>query len=83
MAPTPCPYATRWPELFARLPDDVARESLSQALANARLEGWEPTRDAVELLVDAAVGTIGEDQLVAAVLAHADRTVTARRSSAG
>lgn len=81
MASALCPYAARWPELFARLPDAAAREGMSQSLANARLEGWEPTREAVELLVDAAVGVIPASEFVAAVVAHADRTVTARRPS--
>jgi hypothetical protein len=78
---TPCPYAAQWPELFARLPDDAARWRLSQSLANARLDGWEPTREAVELLVDAAVGSIPATEFVAAVVAHARRTVAADRSS--
>lgn len=69
----PCPYAARWPELFARLPDEVARERLSQSLANARLEGWDPSREAVELLVDAATGEVPEDGFVAAAVAHARR----------
>ncbi len=73
MVPTPCPYATRWPELFARLPDDTARESLSQALANARLEGWDPAREYVELLVDGAVGEMGSDELIARTVALARR----------
>jgi len=38
MSYTPCRYARRrWPQLWSRLPDDRARQSLSDALANGRL----------------------------------------------
>ena len=79
---TPCPYAAQWPELFARLPSDTARESLSQALANARLKGWEPTWEAVEVLVDAVTGVIPGAHVVEALVAHAQH-LTDPKAGAG
>jgi hypothetical protein len=68
MSYTPCRYARRWPQLWARLPDDRARQSLSDALANGRLEGVEPTRDDVELLVARACGELTDAEFAARAL---------------
>ena len=58
MSYTSCRYARRWPQLWARLPGDRARQSLSDALANGRLEGVEPTEADVQLLVARARGEL-------------------------
>ncbi len=68
MTYTPCRYARQWPGLWARLPDDRARQSLSDALANGRLEGVEPTRDDVELLVARARGELTDAEFAARAL---------------
>ena len=68
MSFSPCRYARRWPGLWARLPDDRARQSLSDALANGRLEGVEPTRDDVELLVARARGELTDAEFAARAL---------------
>ncbi len=68
MSYTPCRYAQRWPDLWERLPDDRARRGLSSTLANGRLEGMEPTRDDVELLVARARGELTDSDFAARVL---------------
>lgn len=73
MSSTPCRYARRWPELWERLPDDRARRSLSDALVNGRLEGMEPTREGVELLVAQACGELSDEEFAARVLELARR----------
>ncbi|WP_350279622.1 hypothetical protein [Kribbella sp. HUAS MG21] len=57
MAYEPCRYAQRWPDLFEPL-DDEQKQHVSDALANNRLEGWEPGRDDVSDLVDRELGRI-------------------------
>ncbi|GAA2839260.1 antitoxin VbhA family protein [Kribbella solani] len=57
MAYQPCRYVQRWPELFEPL-DDAQKQRVSDALANNRLEGWEPQRDDVADLVDCELGRI-------------------------
>jgi hypothetical protein len=79
MSYTPSVFARRWPELWERLPDDDARCALSQSVASARLRGWEPTPEAVTLLVDAAVGDVPQAAVVAALVSHAQQTADARR----
>jgi len=68
MSYTPCRYARRWPQLWARLPDDRARQSLSDALANGRLEGMEPTEADVALLVARARGELTDAEFAARAL---------------
>lgn len=86
MAYTPCRYARRWPELFAPLDDDQ-KWSVSQALANGRLEGWEPTREEVADLIDRAREVISADEYRARVLdrarAAAADPVAADRAATG
>lgn len=74
MTYTPCVFARRWPQLWARLPDDDARCALSQSVDSARRQGWEPTLEAVTLLVDAAVGDKPHAAVVAALISHAQQT---------
>ena len=57
MAYEPCRFAQRWPDLFEPL-DDEQKQRVSDALANNRLEGWEPGRDDVSDLVDRELGRI-------------------------
>jgi hypothetical protein len=57
MAYEPCRYARQWPDLFDQL-DDEQKQRVSDALANNRLEGWEPGRDDVADLVDRELGRI-------------------------
>jgi hypothetical protein len=57
MAYEPCRYAQRWPELFEQL-DDEQKQRVSDALANNRLENWEPDRDDVSNLVERELGRI-------------------------
>ncbi|GAA1575665.1 MULTISPECIES: hypothetical protein [Kribbella] len=57
MAYEPCRYAQRWPELFEPLDDDQ-KQHVSDALANNRLENWEPDRSDVSDLVDRELGRI-------------------------
>jgi hypothetical protein len=71
MSYIPCVFAKRWPQLWERLPDDDARCALSQSVASARLQGWEPTPEAVTLLIDAAVGDVPQPAVVAALVSHA------------
>ncbi len=68
MSYTPCRYARQWPQLWSRLPDDRARQSLSDALANGRLEGMEPTEADVALLVARACGELTDAEFAARVL---------------
>ncbi len=68
MSYTPCRYARRWPQWWARLPDDRARQSLTDALANGRLEGMEPTEADVALLVARARGELTDAEFAARVL---------------
>ncbi len=68
MSYTPCRYARRWPQLWSRLPDDRARQSLTDALANGRLEGMEPTEADVALLVARARGELTDAEFAARVL---------------
>jgi len=84
MSYTPCTYAQRWPELWARLPDDRARQSLSNALANGRLEGMEPTRELVEDQVARARGEMSRDEFQARSRARARvRAQHGQRAAAG
>jgi hypothetical protein len=73
MSYTPCVFARQWPQLWERLPDDDARCALSQSVASARLQGWDPTPEAVTLLVDAAVGDVPQAAVVAALVSHAQQ----------
>ncbi len=70
MAYVPCRYAQRWPELFAPLDDDQKR-GVSQALANGRLEGWQPTRDEVADLIARERGLLSFEQYKQRVLDRA------------
>lgn len=70
---TPCRYAQRWPDLWARLPDDAARQRLSDTLANGRLEGIEPDRAFVEDLVARARGEMTGDEFRARVKARSQQ----------
>lgn len=82
MAYEPCRYARRWPELWEVLPDDRARQGLTNTLANGRLEGMEPDRELVEDLVAQELGEITGDEFRARSLARA-REETAARNAAG
>ncbi len=62
MSYTPCTCAQRWPELWARLPDDRAGQRLSNALANGRLEGMEPTRELAEDQLARARGEMSREE---------------------
>jgi hypothetical protein len=53
------------------------RRHVYNALASATLDGWNPTRDAVELLIEAVAGNITTDEYKAHVLT----SVAARRRS--
>ncbi len=64
MAYTPCRYAQRWPDLFEPL-DDEQRRAVSQALANSRLEGDDPSRQDVADLVDFTAGKLTFDEYMA------------------
>jgi hypothetical protein len=68
---SPCVYAQRWPELWAVLPSDEARRSLSATLASGRLEGMEPDRELVVALVAQARGEVTAEVLVARLVAGA------------
>lgn len=76
---TPCRYAQRWPDLWAQLPDDAARQRLSDTLANGRLEGMEPDRALVEDLVADERGEITHEEFMARLRA---RTVQRRADRA-
>jgi len=71
MSYTPCRYARRWPDLWVLLPDDEARARVSDNLAAGRLDGYEPTREDVERLVDTARGAVSTDDAVARIVAEA------------
>jgi len=45
---TPCRYARRWPDLWARLPTDEDCREVSEALAKHSVAGVEPKRQDVE-----------------------------------
>jgi len=79
MSYTPCTGAQRWPELWARLPDDRARQGLSNALANGRLEGMGPTRELVEDQLARSRGEMSRDECQTRSRARAG--VRARRRS--
>lgn len=51
----------RWPELFAQL-DQAQRAAVIQTLASSWHEGWEPSREDVENLIDHARGAINADE---------------------
>lgn len=70
---TPCRYAQRWPDLWAQLPDDAARQRLTDTLANGRLEGMEPDRALVEDLVARARGEMTGDEFRARVKARSQQ----------
>lgn len=68
MAYEPCRYAQRWPDLFEPL-DDEQKQRVSDALANNRLEGWEPQRDDVADLVDREAGRIDTAEYIRRTMA--------------
>jgi len=68
MAYEPCRYARRWPELFEPL-DDEQKQRVSDALANNRLESWEPGRDDVADLVDRELGRIDTAEYIRRTMA--------------
>lgn len=78
MSYTPCRYARRWPELWAQLPDDGARQRVTNALANGRLEGMEPDREFVADFVAKVRGDLTGEQYRARVLARAQAEADAR-----
>ncbi|MEJ5946005.1 hypothetical protein WDZ17_11955 [Pseudokineococcus basanitobsidens] len=54
-------WTQRFPEEFGRL-DDEGRFGLTQSLATAHLEGWEPSRQDVADLVDLRLGVIDDEE---------------------
>ena len=72
MAYEPCRYAQRWPDLFEPL-DDYQKQRVSDALANNRLEGWEPERDDVADLVDREAGRIDTAEYIRRTMAKVTR----------
>jgi hypothetical protein len=73
----PCRYAQRWPELFEPL-DDAQKQRISDALANGRLEGWEPEREDVADLIDRELGRIDRSEYVRRTMARAERAQEGR-----
>lgn len=61
----PCVYGEQWPELFAQLPDDRARHTISEVLADSRLEGKVHTREDVSDLIDVELGRITPAESIA------------------
>ena len=72
MAYEPCRYARRWPEVFEPL-DDEQKQRVSDALANNRLEGWEPDRDDVADLADRELGRIDTAEYIRRTMARVTR----------
>lgn len=62
-----CRYARAWPDLFDELPDAETKRSVSATLANGRLEGYEPSREAVANVIDAALGRVSYEEYMARV----------------
>jgi hypothetical protein len=77
----PCRYARRWPELFEPL-DDEQKQRISDALANNRLEGWEPDRDDVADLIDRELGRIDAAEYVRRTAAKVSAGRAAREGEA-
>ena len=69
---SPASVEAQWPELFDQL-DPIPRAAVVQTLASAVHEGWEPTRDDVQNLVDYASGTIDETEYTRRSDAAAER----------
>lgn len=87
MSYAPCRYAARWPELFAPLSDEQ-KQGISDALANGRLEGDEPTPQEVADLVALELGRIDHQEYQHRALERARaleevHTVQARENIAG
>ena len=54
-------FEDRWPELFDRL-DARERNAVRQSLAAGWHEGFEPTREHVENMIDCLLGVIDDDE---------------------
>lgn len=64
----------RWPDLFEGL-DEIQRDAVIQAFADAWHEGWVPNREDVKNLTDRARGAIDREEY----LRRADAEAEARR----
>ena len=75
MALSPDVAALGWPrtypDLFEQL-DDAAARALHNAIANNVHAGWNPTRGDVADQVDAILGRITDDDVIARTLARHD-----------
>ena len=54
-------FEDRWPKLFDRL-DARQRNAVRQSLAAGWHEGFEPTREHVENMIDCLLGVIDDDE---------------------
>ena len=54
-------YSEQYPELFAPLTKRQVFD-VEQALANGRLEGWQPSREEIADLVDGALGRLSPEE---------------------
>lgn len=59
-------WQQRWPELLHGLTADQ-RRAVRTAVADNVLEGWQPTRDEIQALVDVVTGKSSTDDYVQAV----------------
>ena len=66
-------FEDRWPELFDRL-DARQRNAVRQALAAAWHEGFEPTREHVENMIDCLLCVIDDDEFFRRSYAEVRRT---------
>ena len=71
--------AEQWPELFSPL-SQVQRHAVVQSLAVAGHEGWVPSREQVQNLVDRATGAIDAAEYTRRSALAARRTVAAGRT---
>ena len=66
-------FEDRWPELFDRL-DARQRNAVRQALAAVWHEGFEPTREHVENMIDCLLGVSDDDEFFRRSYAEVRRT---------
>ena len=66
-------FEDRWPELFDRL-DARQRNAVRQSLAAGWHEGFEPTREHVENMIDCLLGVIDDDEFFRRSYAEVRRT---------
>ena len=73
-------FEPQYPDLFAGLAADE-KWMIEQALADGRLEGWQPSREEVVQLIAAHRGELSEQDFIAWAVEHARRVSGSDRAA--